>query len=389
MSLFSIAVVSAMITGGAIAYFSDTEISTGNSFTAGIIDIELSNLNAEGAFINIPDIKPCQTMYGFFDIHGMPGTNPGPVYIHITGVATGDGVSVSDEDAAVNDIDTMMTVSLISVTEAPWNIPDNEMAEWLIDNTKEVIIDHDDHMKLSDLNSAIIPVGWISGYSSRIWLVMDLHLQAETGNEYQGDTCSFNVEVMMTQDGAPPPVQSGNKIILENKDDQWNPILGDGIWGIVEYNTSTLTLDIHVQGLKANFDYQVGINSPEDVSYYPVSGGEPMRVAMASALASNHYNVAPGPAPASGYNLFERGYDATPLSPNYVTGKGGVFTTSKNGVTARTITTDGSGSFDAGPSFPLPSGAYEWIKVLVKEDSGPLWSTILMEKSFGLFFTIP
>ena len=41
MSLFSIAIVSTMITGGVIAYFSDTETSTGNSFTAGTIDIRL------------------------------------------------------------------------------------------------------------------------------------------------------------------------------------------------------------------------------------------------------------------------------------------------------------------------------------------------------------
>jgi hypothetical protein len=292
----------------------------------------------------------------------------------------------------------MMTISLIRVTERPPDgLTSDEMKTWLSTHTDEVLIHHDDHMKLSDLNSAIIPVGWINGFSDRIWLVMDLHLQAETGNEYQGDTCSFSVEAIMTQEGVPPPVQSGNKIILENKDESWNPILGDGIWGIVKYNTSTLTLDIHCEGLPPLTAMQVSLNSPEVATWFPGVTDE-LYEKMASAMADNEYKSPPDATTQYGVN-FVRGYwnGGLNLSDTWIDGtsegiyniaQGAGHATNYGGYDSAPVT-DANGELDDNiTTSGLPSGEYIWIKVIIKEDASP-WTVYLVEKTFGLFFTLP
>ena len=87
LSLLTIAVVGALITGGVVAYFSDTETSTGNVFTAGTIDISLDpsggqhDVTLEGDL----DLKPCQTGYTYSCIQN-DGTNPAEVWKHIANV---------------------------------------------------------------------------------------------------------------------------------------------------------------------------------------------------------------------------------------------------------------------------------------------------------------
>lgn len=53
-----------------------------------------------------------------------------------------------------------------------------------------------------------------------------------------------------------------------------------------------------------------------------------------------------------------------------------------------TATTDNVGMMNWSGNCDLPSGAYSFIKLLVKDDASP-WSTHLMEKTQSMFFTIP
>lgn len=51
MSLFTIAIVCVLITGGTIAWFNDSETSTGNTFTAGSLDLTLNGNNATNTVV--------------------------------------------------------------------------------------------------------------------------------------------------------------------------------------------------------------------------------------------------------------------------------------------------------------------------------------------------
>lgn len=158
----------------------------------------------------------------------------------------------------------------------------------------EWVIHQDDHIKLGDIECIWIYLDKVEvGETKTIWL--SFHLQAETGNEYQADKAEFDVELLLNQEGAPDP--SSNKILLENKDTTyWKPILGDGKWGIAEYNPGSLTLDVTVHGLSANTEYQVKLTSPEkNKPWYPITDDE--QKTLASALASDVYSSTTGTAP--------------------------------------------------------------------------------------------
>ena len=77
VSLAVIGVVAAIAVGGTVAYFSDTETSTGNTFTAGTIDIAVNDQNpwSQNGQYHFADMKPSQVEYSNFTINNV-GTNP-------------------------------------------------------------------------------------------------------------------------------------------------------------------------------------------------------------------------------------------------------------------------------------------------------------------------
>ena len=60
-SLVVIVGVAALAIGGTIAYFSDTETSTGNTFSTGTIDISVDDQNPWTKKFELKDMKPSET----------------------------------------------------------------------------------------------------------------------------------------------------------------------------------------------------------------------------------------------------------------------------------------------------------------------------------------
>jgi|GEM_PF-1463641 predicted ribosomally synthesized peptide with SipW-like signal peptide len=370
-SLIIIGILGFSLGWGTYSYFSDTETSSGNTFSAGTIDLEVNDMNPlEGALVTLKDMKPCEWKYVTVKLHNV-GTNPGDAWLHIKDIKESGGKhpepeKETDPKNEINDIQNWITFDL------------------KLDG--KIIIHPDDHIKLGDIECVWIYLGNLKP-STEYTLTMSFHLQAETPNTYQGDYITFTIEFLLNQKGAPDPVS--NRILLENKDpNTWEPILGDGIWGIAEYEVGSLTLHVEAHGLSPNTDYQIKLNSPEDAPWYPVDAWT--RVAMASALASGEYDgTNPGTAPAEGFNLYERGYwgeGQTMLESEYTTGDIGVWAFTKHGETSNGVTTDENGYFETTKSADLPPGEYMFIKLMVGLDDDP-WTVELMEVT-PLFFTI-
>lgn len=90
MSLAMISAAAAIVVGATSAYFNDTETSTGNTFTAGTIDIAVDGENPwTKSWENYLD-KPCQTNYMTFTVKNA-GENPANLWKRINNVATGGG----------------------------------------------------------------------------------------------------------------------------------------------------------------------------------------------------------------------------------------------------------------------------------------------------------
>ncbi|MBC7248607.1 MAG: hypothetical protein H5T73_12630 [Actinobacteria bacterium] len=357
IATLALALVATLAGLGTFAWFSDTETVVG-TFTTGTIKLKV-NEPADLQFA-IEDLKPCDWKTQEVQLKNI-GSNEGPVWLHIDGI---DGVNPG-------------------------------LAKYLefdLSKGAEVIIHPDDKMTVKDLQSVSIPLGWLDP-GQEMYLVLSFHLAADTPNEMQGKSCTVNFEFIMTDHNGGPPTSG---IILENKkveNNEWKPILGDGIWGICRYNVGSLNLDVVAKGLEANKYYQLKINSPSKGQ----SGiTEVQRVAMTSALAANKYDGNnPGVAPPSPWNQYERAY-YTPGAPTthsgaYVDGDEGIYAFTRDGYQGTAGWDVDGADLAAGvkASFTgIPSGEYKYIKCLISLDESP-WTCVLMEKDTPLFFTIP
>ncbi len=97
LSLVVIFAVSAIAVGGTVAYFSDTGTSTGNTFTAGTLD-----LNVDGQNINVVKFTVANTV---------PGASGTGTYIlnnvgNINGFIDLENISVTDDDNGCNSAET-------------------------------------------------------------------------------------------------------------------------------------------------------------------------------------------------------------------------------------------------------------------------------------------
>ncbi len=74
-----------LVVGGTWAYFTDTETITGNTFTAGTIDLRLHSEGTVFASTTLPDMKPCQTGYLVITLSN-DGNNEMHVWKHIVDI---------------------------------------------------------------------------------------------------------------------------------------------------------------------------------------------------------------------------------------------------------------------------------------------------------------
>ncbi len=120
ISLSVIAAVAAIAVGGTIAYFSDTETSTGNTFTAGELDLKvdyestyndvenigwsLRDLTNE-KFFNLSDVKPGDSGEGTISLHVYSNNAWGCVTITPT---ANDDVSSNEPELTAGDVQEIL-----------------------------------------------------------------------------------------------------------------------------------------------------------------------------------------------------------------------------------------------------------------------------------------
>jgi len=387
-SVFIIGLLAFAMGWGTYSWFSDTETSTGNKFSAGTIDLAVNGENPlQNALVTLKDMKPCEWEYVTVTLHNV-GTNPGDAWMHIKDIVEYGGLHPepeweTDPNNAINDIQSWITFDL------------------KLDD--KIIIHPDDHIKLDDIECVWIYLGNLDT-CTEYTLNMSFHLQPETPNTYQGDYITFTIEFLLNQKGAPPP--ESNRILLENKDENWNPIIGDGIWGIVEYDTSTLTLNVIAHGLTEDAPHQLTLNTqpaPDDNDEFEC---------MASALATGFYQHDPAGIRPDEFDPWLRGYwrtgYSTVLEDQYYADAGwpgiseGIYNIHDKSDPSKPpewyglYYSDEKGDLTVSVSAELPPGDYDWIKFIIKEVGGvdethpygTSWTPVLMECWIPLFFTI-
>jgi len=190
------------LVGGAFAYFSDTETSYGNTFTAGTLDLKVDADPTSGGtnWVDDPDVPTINDLIGAAVDNLKPGDSA-DVLIGIKNAGTIDGIAGILLDVYDND-DNGLTEpeSDVDSTGGP--------GEGELPFSIKVAIDYNgtylsgyeiaDAVSLASLDSVPIVLG---GLAAGTEACISLHLWIPTtvGNEIQSDSCKVDVEFSLDQ----------------------------------------------------------------------------------------------------------------------------------------------------------------------------------------------
>lgn len=277
ISLSIVGAAAAIAIGATTAFFSDTETSTGNTFSAGTIDIAIDQQNPWTSHYSVGDLKPGETGNINFDITNV-GQNPVNVSKTLTNIAGTGGAAIFNcgaysassepECVAENGVpnDDVASKIVYDLSVEVYASPASTTPIWW-----QEIYNVGEGKSLTDVYGAngggyvalgMIPVG------GHMKVTQSYHFNPNAGNEYQGDALSFDITIkgdQLTQENGYASVA------LENKTGptEWDIIQGDGISGTLSYKTQGSMFEYTFSGVAplANHSYvlAVGYNASTDV----------------------------------------------------------------------------------------------------------------------------
>lgn len=127
VSLMTIALVGALVGGGIYAYFNDTETSTGNTFTAGTLDLNLDGGNTNVVKFNVSDASPGSIGGGTWTV-----TNAGTIdgYLDLETVGITEGIGTTTDPELVDEPTGLDTAQLGTFLMVHMFIDANNDGDW-------------------------------------------------------------------------------------------------------------------------------------------------------------------------------------------------------------------------------------------------------------------
>jgi predicted ribosomally synthesized peptide with SipW-like signal peptide len=159
---------------GTYSYFSDTETSSGNTFSAGTLDLKVGGTDNPSAFFTVSNVMPGNSSSQSIVLSNS-GTLDGKAYIHFKNVVDSPGT-----------------------TPEPEPTPDNgELSQNLkikVSNSTATVVEG----FLSGINSTSYLLGTIAGGGS-LTVTIEWSIPSTVGNEIMGDSVTFDIEFSLVQ----------------------------------------------------------------------------------------------------------------------------------------------------------------------------------------------
>ena len=211
--LLSIAVITAAVViavAATFAFFSDTETSTGNNFTAGRLDLKINDQDDPEAIVFFEDLKPGDDYIQEKDL--FVDFNPANVWLHLKG---------PDEQTPYDPVSAQGNQTEPEVLEesqppGPKHDIENYITYDLQVGQNEPIITAEEEVPFTEVFSCWIPLGQIPG-ATHVSVSQSFHFDEEVTNWAQGDDITWTEEFYASQindPNGPPPTGSGRV---------WNP----------------------------------------------------------------------------------------------------------------------------------------------------------------------
>lgn len=266
LSVMTIALVSVVAFGVTRAFFTDTEESTGNTFTTGTIDIAVDNLNpwTRSTPYQFNDMKPSQVEYANFTINNV-GTNPVNVWKKLTVTGTIDTPVTEPECVEGSGIwsDSGCSVSYSANSNIDTAIA-YDLSVKLYNNSQELIwwqMIYNENVTVADIKDdnvflGMIPEGW------HMDVVQSYHMKADTTNWAQGDSMTFDITLTGEQ--------LHGIAVLEDK-------TGEPDWRVMTETTDQGTLTYGVKDSEFNFSF-TGVAPLANTDYSLIVYKEPWSI---------------------------------------------------------------------------------------------------------------
>lgn len=182
LSAASIAAASALIIGATFAFFSDTETSTGNTLTAGTLNIEITDQNSDNLFENevlVTNWAPGEQRFVNFDVK-----NFGSLPVNLRGFAAGTWGN--------STLDSQNMVKVVQVER--W-----DGATWANMMANSAGITGYFYWSPDGLNSALYTLN----AGDRAQLRLTVEFDAGANNDFQGLTFTASLQAEAKQTNAP------------------------------------------------------------------------------------------------------------------------------------------------------------------------------------------
>jgi len=201
LSLSILAAVASIVVGATSAYFSDQEVSTGNTVSAATLDLTVNDQNAfSGAIITAGNLMPGESGTTTVAKLSNSGTREGlALFKVLTGTST-EGLDSESECVAEGGnwtngacLNRTLNENICSVISYAYcyDINHNNLCD-LSEQNGTVTVD-------SDINLGLLSSGAFN------YLRLTPTLSAAAGNEYQGDSCATNIEFKLQQQPSVSP----------------------------------------------------------------------------------------------------------------------------------------------------------------------------------------
>ncbi|OPX61814.1 MAG: hypothetical protein A4E29_00693 [Methanomassiliicoccales archaeon PtaB.Bin134] len=178
--------VAVMSSGALYAYFNDTETSSGNSFTAGTIDLTVDAQNPWASTeFTAENLVPGSTGFKTMLLTNA-GNSPGTLSGRLTNINNGPGSTSEPEALLGTDAGELGANMMITV--------------WVDSNSNGLVDGTETTAYSGTVNSATTSwnLGPLAGGATSKVSIKYL-IPTSVGNEIQGDICTFSIEYTLTQ----------------------------------------------------------------------------------------------------------------------------------------------------------------------------------------------
>jgi predicted ribosomally synthesized peptide with SipW-like signal peptide len=193
----TIVLVCILIGGSVYAYFSDTETSTGNTFTAGTVDLNLDGGNTNVVKFTVGDVKPGDNGTGTWTV-----TNAGSIdgYLDLENVSVTEGTGATTDPELVDEPTHADTTQLGNYLMVHIFVDTNDNGSW---DTGEADI-FGTNASPAAINTIAgsydLSLSLTQGSTDYITLVWSVPISAD--NRIQGDNVTLDITFELQQRAA-------------------------------------------------------------------------------------------------------------------------------------------------------------------------------------------